>query len=200
MESHILQKKIDPIEVESEQYGRHPEVVIRSERICLRLTTESDLSFVLETEYQEENSQFIIPWSKQQHRAALQDEDVLHAIIETDVEKRAIGYVIIKGLRNVNQSIELMRVVITEKGQGWGRETLRLIKAWAFETQKAHRLWLDVKENNTRARHVYEAEGFVVEGKLRECLKARDIFESLIIMSMLKDEYEAVKKKKEEKA
>jgi RimJ/RimL family protein N-acetyltransferase len=136
----VMGKKIDPIEVESEQDGRHPEVVIRSERICLRLTTENDLSFVLETEYQEENSQFIIPWNKQQHRAALQDENVLHAIIETNVEKRAIGYVIIKGLRNVNQSIELMRVVITEKGQGWGRETLRLIKAWAFETQEAHRL------------------------------------------------------------
>jgi diamine N-acetyltransferase len=57
-----------------------------------------------------------------------------------------------------------------------------------------------VKEHNTRARHVYETEGFVAEGKMRECLKAGDIFETLIIMSMLKDEYEAVKKKKEEQA
>jgi RimJ/RimL family protein N-acetyltransferase len=52
------------------------------------------------------------------------------------------------------------------------------------------RLWLDVKESNERARHVYESEGFLVEGILRECLKGEYGFESLVVMSILRDEYD----------
>ena len=65
------------------------------------------------------------------------------------------------------QSLEFRRIVITDKGKGYGRESLRLIKKMAFEELSAHRLWLDVKDHNLRARHVYEAEGFMVEGVLR---------------------------------
>lgn len=93
------------------------------------------------------------------------------------------------GLAEANQSIEFRRIVITEKGRGYGREALRRVKSMAFGELKAHRLWLDVKEHNFRARHVYESEGFVVEGKLRECLKSEDGYESLVVMSILRDEY-----------
>lgn len=40
-----------------------------------------------------------------------------------------------------------------------------------------------------RAKKLYESEGFIVEGCLRECLKTFDKWESLIIMSILKKEY-----------
>ena len=80
---------------------------------------------------------------------------------------------------------------MTEKGKGYGKEALRLVKKMAFQELKAHRLWLDVKEHNVRARHVYESEGFVAEGVLRECIKAEVGFESLVVMSMLCGEYQS---------
>jgi diamine N-acetyltransferase len=71
----------------------------------------------------------------------------------------------------------------------YGRAAVRAIKRHAFETLAAHRLWFDVKEHNTRARAVYEKEGFCYEGTLRECQKGPDGFESLVVMSVLEHEY-----------
>ncbi|CAN5163243.1 hypothetical protein BH18ACI2_BH18ACI2_29430 [soil metagenome] len=94
------------------------------------------------------------------------------------------------GLADANQSLEFRRIVVTEKNKGFGKEALRLVKQMVFEELGAHRLWLDVKEYNTRAKHVYELEGFMVEGVLRECIRAESGFESLVVMSMLRGEYE----------
>jgi diamine N-acetyltransferase len=40
-----------------------------------------------------------------------------------------------------------------------------------------------------RACHLYESEGFVREGVLRECIWNGETYESLIVMSMLEQEY-----------
>lgn len=162
--------------------------------LCLRRTSEADLDFVLDTERATDNRPFINPWTRAQHFQALTNDDLAHFIIETDTDGQPIGYIILAGLAQGHQSIEFRRIVVTAKGQGYGKAALRLVKALAFEEWNAHRLWLDVKEHNARARHVYEAEGFIVEGLLRECLKAEDHFESLVIMSMLSSEYEKSKK------
>jgi RimJ/RimL family protein N-acetyltransferase len=46
-----------------------------------------------------------------------------------------------------------------------------------------------VKARNSRAKALYDSEGFVVEGELREALKIEGGFESLIVMSMLRPEF-----------
>jgi len=159
--------------------------------ISLRQTNEDDLDFVLGAEQSAENRAFVTVWTGERHQAAFKDEDLRHFIIESLVDGKRVGYVILAGLTNANQSIEFSRVVITEKNRGYGKQVLRQIKKLAFEELKAHRLWLDVKEHNERARHVYEAEGFTTEGVLRECLKTENGFESLVVMSMLHDEFES---------
>ena len=65
----------------------------------------------------------------------------------------------------------------------------QLIKQQAFEQLGAHRLWLDVMAHNDRARNLYRSEGFLEEGTLRECMLVGGEFVSLVIMSMLEDEY-----------
>jgi diamine N-acetyltransferase len=109
-----------------------------------------------------------------------------HLIVESDV---AIGYVIVYGLTDPNQNLCIQRIVITQKGKGYGKATLRLIQELAFGTWNAHRLWLDVKDFNDRARHVYESVGFQFEGILRDVVKVEDRFESYAILSILKPEY-----------
>lgn len=61
----------------------------------------------------------------------------------------------------------------------------------SFDRHRAHRVWLDVKTHNARAIHVYESEGFVREGVLRECVRAKGTYESLLVMSILDREYAA---------
>ena len=54
----------------------------------------------------------------------------------------------------------------------------------------AHRLWLDVKDFNLRAKYLYETEGFMIEGKLRENILGEKWFLShFYILSMLEHEY-----------
>lgn len=157
--------------------------------VRLRSTTLEDLDFVLAAEQDPENRPFIIPWSREQHTVTLTDPDLAHRIIYRVPQGGPVGFVILAGLTNPHRSIEFRRIVVTAKRQGLGRAAVRLVKHFAFAEQGAHRLWLDVKDHNHRARRLYEAEGFVVEGVLRECLKGDAGFESLVIMSMLSSEY-----------
>ena len=157
--------------------------------IELRRTTENDLQYVLSAEADEDSRPFIIAWPEEKHRGVLDDANIEHLIVESKPNNQRIGFVILAGLQGEHRNIEFMRIVMTEKGKGYGRAAVQTIKRHAFETLAAHRLWLDVKEDNTRARAVYEKEGFRYEGTLRECLKGPDGFESLVVMSLLEQEY-----------
>lgn len=159
------------------------------ENIMAGYTQEDDLEFVINAEYEKDNAPYIDPWTKEQHLNALTQKDILHLIIKDKVSSKSIGYVILAGLQNPNRNIEFKRIVITEKGKGLGRKALKLIKKIVFEELKAHRLWLDVKDKNHRAQSLYQSEGFTREGILRECILYDEIYESLIIMSMLEKEY-----------
>ena len=157
--------------------------------IELRRTTENDLPYVLLAEGHEDNRRFVTAWPEQKHRTALNDADIEHLILESKPNSQRIGFVILAGLQGKHRSIEFMRIVVTDKGKGYGRAAVRAIKRHAFETLSAHRLWLDVKEHNERARALYEQEGFRYEGMLRECLRGPNGFESLVVMSLLEQEY-----------
>ena len=162
----------------------------QSELIRLRLTTQADLDFVLRSETADDNRAFVGQWSRQKHLVALADPNISHLIIEAIADSQPVGYIIVTELTDQNLSLNLKRLVIVQKGQGYGHAALRLLKQVVFEQWQAHRLWLDVKDFNHRARHLYAAEGFVVEGTLRECLKNGDNFKSLVIMSVLQSEYQ----------
>jgi diamine N-acetyltransferase len=160
-----------------------------SARVRLRPTMQSDLEFVLSLERDPENLPYITPWERIQHEAAIRFPDFRHFIIECGPGLEAGGFLILIGCRNQHQSIELKRMVVQEKNQGFGRAALRVIKKIAFDDLGAHRFWLDIKKRNTRAKALYDSEGFVLEGELREAVKVQDGYDSLVVMSMLESEF-----------
>jgi len=163
-------------------------ILIENDHIQIQYTEPQDISFVVQAETEQENAQYIGQWSFEEHKNALDDVDILHLLIKNRAGE-SVGYIILKGMTNSNDSIEFMRIVITEKGYGYGASALSLIKKWCFEARHAHRLWLDVQEDNTRAQHVYKSQGFKREGLLRECMKVGDNYKSLVVMAMLAQEY-----------
>lgn len=160
-------------------------------RVRLRPTMQSDLDFVLSLEQDPANLPFITPWERTQHEAAIRFPDFRHFIIEAGTGLDAAGFVILIGCRSQNQSLELKRMVVQDKGQGRGRAALRVIKKIVFDDLGAHRFWLDVKERNARAQGLYQGEGFVLEGRLRDAVRVADGRDSLIVMSMLAPEFAA---------
>ncbi|NBD27802.1 GNAT family N-acetyltransferase [Paenibacillus glycinis] len=100
-----------------------------------------------------------------------------------------IGYMILSGLKDPNKALCVKRITMKAKGRGYGKEAMEAMMKWAFENTVTHRIWLDVKDFNRRAQHVYESVGFRREGTLRESYLNGDVFESLIVMSILRHEY-----------
>jgi diamine N-acetyltransferase len=162
--------------------------VNETEAIFIRRTLMEDIPFVLEAEQDKENREFISQWTKSGHEEALSNPDMAHFIVE-DKQQQKMGYIILLGLTNPNDSINLKRIVIVEKEKGYGRKALALIIQWAFDNDQVHRLWLHVKEVNSRARHLYSSVGFVTEGILRDSLRVGDKYESMAVMSILRSEY-----------
>ena len=158
----------------------------------LRPTMLSDLEFVASVENDPANRPFITPWERVQHEGAVRFPDFRHFIVEAGPGYPSAGFVILQGCRNPNGSVELKRIVLQPKGLGHGRACVRLLAQIAFRDLGAHRFWLDVRSANARALALYRSEGFVEEGVLRDSVRNGAGFESLVVLSLLKDEYEAL--------
>lgn len=150
-------------------------------------TLKSDIPKVISMENDIENSQFIFPNSKEEHIDLIDDDNIEHLLLSKN--NKTIGFVILVGLKNKNRNIEFRRIVIKEKGKGYGRMAIQKLKQHSFEKLNCHRFWLDVLETNRRARYLYQSEGFKEEGKLRKCVLINNEYKNLIIMSILENEY-----------
>ena len=159
----------------------------------VRGTEPSDLSALLAAERAPENAPYVGQWAPERHRANLEDANYLYLTLRHGADAAAAfcGYVILEGLAEGQQSVNLKRLVVTDKRRGLGRAAVRHVMRLAFEELGAHRLWLDVKTGNAPARSLYESEGFRLEGTLRDCLRRGDAYESLHVLSLLRPEYEA---------
>ncbi len=151
----------------------------------------SDLDFVIAVEQDQANLPFITPWERPQHEGAIRFPDFRHFIVERGADNERVGFVILQGCRNPHRSVELKRVVLLpeDQGHGLGRECVRLLAQMAFRDLGAHRFWLDVKARNERALALYRSEGFVEEGRLRESVRTAEGYDSLIVMSLLENEF-----------
>lgn len=155
--------------------------------ISLQKTTAVDLPVVMAMENHADNRDFVTQNSLERHLAIIDGADEEHLKV-MDIDGKMIGYVILVGLENPNKIIELRRLVIAEKGKGYGRETLQRIKQYCFQQLNCHRLFLDVIEDNLRAQHLYRSEGFVQEGLMREAHKTKDGYKNLLLLSILEHE------------
>lgn len=159
--------------------------------ITLVPTSLHDIPFVVEAEADGDTSPFIIPWTKERHQAAISDPDCSHLLIRCTESGERFGFVLLYGLSSPHRAIELPRIVCSQKGKGIGRAAVKAVIHLAFGPLKAHRLWLDVKSTNSRARSLYLSEGFSEEGIMRECLLGKDGFESLVLMSIISTDLDA---------
>ena len=164
-------------------------------RLRWRQAVEADVDYIMEAENRAENVDFIMPDTRELHLSTLRTADLCHIIIEEIETGETIGYLMIAGLANPSNEIEWRRIVIDKKGQGYGHETLAMLEAWSFDDLKMHRGWLDAKDYNARALHVYETAGLKREALLRETVLHNGVYENLVILGILDREYYELKEK-----
>ena len=88
-------------------------------------------------------------------------------------------------------------IMIGEKeywDQGYGSEAMQLMLKHGFETLNLHRIWLQVYDKNVRGIRAYEKTGFTVESRFREAHYQHGRYYDIIIMSILRSEWEAIQK------
>lgn len=74
--------------------------------------------------------------------------------------------------------------------KGYGTEVMRLLLRHGFETLNLNRVFLRVRETNLRGIHVYEKVGFHHEGRLRQAVYQHGLYQDMLIMSVLRPEWE----------
>lgn len=165
------------------------ETLIEGKRLRLRRANVTDLGYIMTLQFAPENLKFIVPFDENYHREIINSDgseksDVIIEEIETGI---AAGYFMLRELDS--PCAEYTHVIIGRKGLGYGREALRLLMKWTFEIKKFHRVWIDCKDYNSIALHLYESSGFVREGVLREYLLTDGVYENLIVLGILAREY-----------
>lgn len=150
----------------------------------------ADLPALISLERAPAARQFVGQWSEERHRATLGGADARYYVADAEPGGLA-AYAILRGLAEDSGSIELKRVVVATPGHGLGRRILAELIRTAFEELHAHRLFLDVYDDNARARDLYASLGFVPEGVMRQAARRGDAWHDLHLLSMLESEYAA---------
>jgi RimJ/RimL family protein N-acetyltransferase len=116
-----------------------------------------------------------------------------HFVICRLTDDEPIGTAGLHGLDLVNGVAEF-GISIGEKkewNKGYGTDALRAICDFGFGELRLHRIELQVYAGNARGRRSYEKAGFTIDGTLRERHYAEGRYEDVLVMSLLRDEWEA---------
>jgi aminoglycoside 6'-N-acetyltransferase len=81
----------------------------------------------------------------------------------------------------------------SDRDRGVGTEAMRTLLAWLFEDQKLHRVTIDPEVGNARAIRSYQKAGFRLDGVLRHNDFLRGEYVDTQMLSLLEDEWPAVK-------
>jgi diamine N-acetyltransferase len=159
-----------------------------SSAMLLRLATLDDIPAILALERTPMAREFVGQWTEDRHRATLTGGDARYFVSETEWSE-VQAYAILRGINENSGAIELKRIVVAAPERGLGRRMLKELMRIAFSELGAHRLFLDVYEDNARARHLYESLGFQYEGLMRDAARREDSWCNLCLMSILESEY-----------
>ena len=135
--------------------------------MTLRAATDADLTFVQSIQDRPENDAFIGTSTREELQEFIASP-ASHLMVSDDPG----GFALLQGPTSYGV-LWLQRIAIDVPGGGHGTKMLRHVIDYSFDTLGAHRLWLDVITDNTRARRAYEAAGFVYEGTMRQHWRRR---------------------------
>ena len=152
--------------------------------IRLRGARTDDLPWLAALEQSPVNARFLCAWSSDRHAAGLADPDKRYLVFEDAAGDRR-GFAILAGLRSRQRAVELVRIAVDRPGQGLGTAALRCLIVHGFDALRAERLFLDVFDDNERARRAYRRLGFREEQVLQAAARRQDgTIGNLVIMGM----------------
>jgi RimJ/RimL family protein N-acetyltransferase len=129
--------------------------------IRLEALGEADLPEVMRIERTPGYEGFVGAWTLEEHSAELASPDARYFGVREG--EGLAGFIILQQIRE--PEIRLRRIAVAEVNRGLGTQMLRAIMDCVFETTPARAMTLGVALANSRGKHVYEREGWSIEGQ-----------------------------------
>jgi RimJ/RimL family protein N-acetyltransferase len=160
----------------------------------LEPASAADIPAIMRIERLEGYDWFIGRFDEDKHREQMASADARYLVWREAGEVAA--FVLLLKLTNPHGVVEAKTIAAAEPGKGLGRRLVPAVMDWVFENTEANRLELDCSMVNPRALRVYEREGFVREGVVREVYRLEDgAYVSAALFSILRREWEALRKR-----
>ncbi|MBS5334966.1 MAG: GNAT family protein [Anaerovoracaceae bacterium] len=168
--------------------------MLTTKRLILEKFKAEELSELMKIEHDPENCKFTWTNTLEEHLEELKDPDVLTLAVKKRENGNIIGDVIIN-LDFESEWFEIKRIAFSEKGSGYGRETMNALIKYAFEELNMNKVWLEAYTDNKVGRNLYESLGFHIDGILRQHHKTERGILDQMQFSMLAGEYRQLKEK-----
>jgi len=162
--------------------------------MSLEPASEADIPAIMRIERLEGYDWFIGRFDEDKHRAQMASPDARYLVWREDGEVAA--FLLLLKMTNPHGVVEAKTIAAAEPGKGLGRRLVPALMDWVFENTDANRLELDCSTANPRALRVYDREGFVREGVVREVYRLEDgRYISSVLFSILRREWEALRRR-----
>ncbi len=183
--------------------------MLRGERVVLRPIEKEDLKKLHELQ---SNVELVMlgnaswePWSlassEKEFEKHLESQEKGDFVIEVD--GNIIGEIGLHEWRNRRAGAAAFGVGIYDPNylsKGYGREAIGLFLDWAFRIMNYRKIHLETLAANERSVRCYKACGFVEEGLLRQHDYYNGDYADVLVMGILRDEWEAHQKEARKEA
>jgi RimJ/RimL family protein N-acetyltransferase len=173
-----------------------------SPSVTLRARTEADLDVLFQIAadldtWEERNPSVPAPMTRGAFDARLAQADAgsssKNVRFVIDVDGAAVGSVSLFEFDELARHAEVGIAVAAEaRGKGIGTAAIAQIVEFAFVRCNLRRLHLQAIASNLPAIRAYERAGFVTEGRQREHAWVRGRYEDIVIMGVMRSDWEAV--------
>ena len=119
----------------------------------------------------------------------------VYQVVEVETGQ-TVGHISLGGISVKNNAARISRVLLSNaaRGKGYCAPMIRAVLKVAFEELKLHRVSLGVYHFNGAAIRCYEKAGLKTEGVMRDVLKWKDEYWSLMEMGILEGEWKELSK------
>ncbi len=138
------------------------------------------MSVGIDTEITEENQEIDI-------KRAIEEEEQLYLVIVVKATEKAIGYVRIDWLDNMETLAWLRFGLGEERGKGYAKESLKITFRRLFH-QGAHRIDAEVYEFNNASNKLLQSIGFKHEGTRRKAQWAGANYADVYVLGLLEED------------
>jgi RimJ/RimL family protein N-acetyltransferase len=183
---------------------KEKEGMLKGKLVNLRVIERKDLDEIMKWVNDQEVTKyltaFLYPISRVEEekfleRAMSRNDTEKNLVIETK-EGVYIGQISLHKIDWKNNNAELGIIIGNKEywGKGYGTEAIKILLHHAFNQMNLYKIYLRVFELNKRGIHCYEKCGFKEEGRLRQNYFYNGKYYDVILMGILKDEFEKTNK------